>query len=133
MTTEAVIYDDHNLSGLGRELVAEIEVEIEYEYRRGYPATYMEPGVEDEVEVTSCQPVSIRLEPVEIPHSADSPLFIRLVNLFHPGPHKTQFIRPSQLDPARREMLELYCHDSKEIQEAAEQHARDYYDEYEDD
>jgi len=80
--TETTLYDENNLSGLGKELVAEIEVEIDYQYNRGYPATYMEPGMDDEVEITGCWPTGITIEPVGVPESKDSLLFSRLMNLF---------------------------------------------------
>jgi len=132
--TETTLYDDQNLSGLGKEVVAEIEVEIEYQYNRGYPATYMEPGMDDEVEITGCWPVGITIEPVEIPESKDSVLFTRLINLFQHN-HSTWTFKIEQLDSEKRERLEEFCTDSADnenVIDAAKRDAEDRYHDYPD-
>jgi hypothetical protein len=129
--TETTLYDENNLSGLGKELVAEIEVEIDYQYNRGYLATYMEPG-SDEVEITGCWPTGITIEPVDIPESKDSIVFIRLMNLFV---HNHFTLKPESLDPERLRRLEEFCADSQgndEVMDAAKRDAEDRYYDYPD-
>jgi hypothetical protein len=132
--TETTLYDENNLSGLGKEVVAEIEVEIDYKYNSGYPATYMEPGTEDEIEITGCWPTGITIEPTDIPESNESVLFIRLMNLFVQN-HRTCTFKPEQLDPERRSRLDEFCADSADhenITDAAKRDAEDRYYDYPD-
>ncbi len=132
--TETTLYDENNLSGLGKEVVAEIELEIDYQYNPGYPATYMEPGMDDEVEITGCWPSGITIEPVDIPESKDSVLFIRLMNLFQNN-HSTCIFKPEQLDSERRKRLEEFCADSADhenVTDAAKRDAEDRYHDYPD-
>lgn len=132
--TETTLYDENNLSGLGKELVAEIEVEIDYQYHCGYPATYMEPGTDDEVAVIECSPIGITIEPLDIPESKDSIVFIRLMNLFVQN-HRTCKFKPEQLDPERKSGLEAFCADSTDdegVVDAAKRDAEDRYYDYPD-
>ena len=132
--TETTIYDENNLSGLGKELAAEIEVYIDYDYQCGYPATRMEPGADDEVSITECSPIGITIEPLDIPESKDSIIFIRLMNLFVQN-HRTCRLKPEQLDPERKSGLEAFCADSADderVVSAAEKDAQDRYYDYPD-
>lgn len=107
MSVTTSFYDEDNLSGLGKEIAAEIEAEAEYvvSWRESY---YGE--ADRKIEVESCCPTSIRIHPLEIPESKDSVLFLRLMNFFDPN-HKSQIISPEDLDEKRRESLQNYCND----------------------
>lgn len=134
MTTETTLYDEHNLSGLGKELVAEIEVEIEYQCHRGYPPTYMEPGADDELEITGCWPAGITIEVVDIPESKNSVLFTRLINMFVEN-HRTCTFKAEHLSPEKQQLLQDFCNDSQgheAVIEAASRAATDRYYDYPD-
>lgn len=127
------IYDDDNKSGLGKEIISEIEVDFDYEYHQGYPDSYMEPGMPDEVDILEIQPVSIAISPIEIPESKDSVLFIQLVNIFVEANHKSANIIFQALDEERKSKLTDFCRDyEKEMVKAAFEHARDLSYDYED-
>ena len=89
----------------------------------------MEPGADDELEITGCWPASITIEEVDIPESKDSILFTRLINLFVDN-HRTKTFKAEHLSPEKQELLQDFCNDSQSHEAVIEAANRDSEDKY---